>query len=187
MLSVSVVPLYYLSSFAGLVMVVGGIWLLYKQKIYIDKESKQVMEIELPIGKFKTNLPALGLFALGFVPLIYPMTQCSDMRSQLHLKGSVDGDAFPVQVYAVVRTDSLNQPGNFNLRVPLESVDRDYKVLYVVPGKPVVDYQPDIGEMRGGELQLPGKKFWVNGKERFIADVVPPIPAEFRRKGADHE
>ncbi|MEA2599876.1 MAG: hypothetical protein QOF89_868 [Acidobacteriota bacterium] len=35
-------PLYYLSSFAGLIMVVGGIWLIYKEKIYIDSESKQV-------------------------------------------------------------------------------------------------------------------------------------------------
>ncbi len=41
----NVIPLYYLSSFAGLVMVVGGIWLIYKQKICIDSESKQVTEI----------------------------------------------------------------------------------------------------------------------------------------------
>src|SRR6476661_10924552 len=98
MLDISVLPLYYLSSFAGLVMVVGGIWLIYKQKIYIDSESKQVTEIELPIGKFKTNLPALVLFALGFVPLIYPLYQCSGMFPLLSLKGYIGGDTFPVQI-----------------------------------------------------------------------------------------
>jgi hypothetical protein len=79
MLDIGFTPLYYLSSFAGLVMVAGGIWLLYKQKIYIDSESKQVIEVELPIGKFKTNLPVLVLFALGFVPLIYPLVLCHNM------------------------------------------------------------------------------------------------------------
>ena len=50
MLDSSVIPPYYLSSFVGLVMVVGGIWLLYKEKIYIDSEWKQVAAIETPIG-----------------------------------------------------------------------------------------------------------------------------------------
>ncbi len=177
MLDSSVIPLYYLSSLAGLVMVVGGIWLLYKEKIYIDSESKQVTEIELPIGKFKTNLPALVLFALGFIPLIYPMTQCSGMLSELRLKGRIEGDAFPVQVYAVVRTDSLNGPGDFSLRVPeLE----DYKILYVVPGEPVVDYQPDVSAAKSGELRVPVTKLLLSRKARYKPNDAEPVPSEFR-------
>jgi hypothetical protein len=32
----NVVPLYYLSSLVGLVMVVGAIWLIHREKVYID-------------------------------------------------------------------------------------------------------------------------------------------------------
>jgi hypothetical protein len=181
MLDTSVIPLYYLSSFAGLVMVVGGIWLLYKQKIYIDRESKQVTEIETPIGKFKTNLPALVLFALGFVPLIYPLAQCAGMRSQLRLKGRIEGDAFPVQVYAVVGTDTLNQSRDFNLLVPqLENLIQDYKILYVVPGQPPVDDVPDFGKAQKGELRLPLRSLVASRKERYRPNIVQPVPAEFR-------
>ena len=176
-MDLSVIPLYYLSSFAGLVMVAGGIWLLYKEKIYIDSESKQVTEIELPIGKFKTNFPALVLFALGFVPLIYPMVEFSGMRSRLHLKGRIEGDAFPVQVYAVVRTDSLNQPGDFILPVPTLE---DYKILYVVPGQGVLDYQLDVRTAQKGVLQLPLAELWASHKDKYKPNVVSPVPPEFR-------
>jgi hypothetical protein len=94
-----IIPLYYLSSLAGLIMVAGGIWLLYKQKIYIDKESNQVTEIETPLGKFKTNVPALVLFALGFVPLIYPIVQSSGFAEEVRIMGNVKAGTFPVQVY----------------------------------------------------------------------------------------
>ena len=32
----SLVPIYYLSSLVGLVMVAGGSWLIHREKIYID-------------------------------------------------------------------------------------------------------------------------------------------------------
>jgi hypothetical protein len=133
----STLPLYYLSSLAGLGMVLGGIWLIYKQKIYIDSESKQVTEIETPLGKFKTNAPALALFALGFVPLIYPVANGSALLDKkmaqgekVQLKGHVDGNfgGSPVQVYAVVYSKNLYSPGDFELLVPNA---KDYTVLYV--------------------------------------------------------
>ena len=67
------IGLYYLSAGAGLYMVVGGIWLIYTEKIYIDRESKQPIEIQSPLGSFKSNYPALTLFALGFFPLVHPL------------------------------------------------------------------------------------------------------------------
>ena len=34
------------------------IWLIYKEKIFIDRETKQITEIEIPGGwKFRTNIP----------------------------------------------------------------------------------------------------------------------------------
>lgn len=86
-------------------MVVVGIWLIYQQKIYIDAESKQVTEIETPIGKFRTNLPALVLFAFGFVPLVYPIVQAKSFAQKLETCGDMEAGAFPVNVYAIVKLD----------------------------------------------------------------------------------
>jgi hypothetical protein len=57
------IALYYMCSTAGLVMIGGGIWLNYKQKIYIDREWKRPVEINTPRGNFKSNYPALVVFA----------------------------------------------------------------------------------------------------------------------------
>jgi hypothetical protein len=44
------IALYCVSAGAGLSMIVGGIWLIYKEKIYIDQESKQPIETKSPLG-----------------------------------------------------------------------------------------------------------------------------------------
>lgn len=65
--------LFFMSTLAGFVMIAGGIWLIYKEKIYIDRESNKPVEVKLPVGfSFSSNYPALALFALGFFPLVYP-------------------------------------------------------------------------------------------------------------------
>ena len=69
--------LYYLSSATGMIMVVGGIFLLYTEKIYIDSQTKEVTALETPVGTFRTHAPALTLFMIGFIPLIYPIYQLS--------------------------------------------------------------------------------------------------------------
>src|SRR5258708_4651310 len=125
-----IVPLYYLSSFAGLVMVIGGIWLLYKEKIYIDRESKQVTEIETPIGKFKTNVPALALFLIGFVPLIYPILKSANFAEEVLIRGNIKASSFPVQIYAVAQSDSVLQNRDFSLKVPVRrTLGEGYKIL----------------------------------------------------------
>ena len=57
------IALYYMCSTAGLVMIGGGIRLIYKQRIYIDREWKRPVEINTPLGNFKSNYPALVVFA----------------------------------------------------------------------------------------------------------------------------
>ena len=77
----SLIPLFYLCSIARVVLVAGGTWLIYKQKICLDRESKEVAKIESPIGKFKNNVPALVLMALGSVPRILPI-----LRTEIPLR-----------------------------------------------------------------------------------------------------
>ena len=164
------VPLYYFCSFAGLVMVVGGIWLVYKEKIVIDRESKQVTEIETPIGKFKTNLPALVLFALGFVPLIFPIVKSVGYSNQLSIRGAISSDAHPVTIYAVVRTDSLQGNGEYNLQVPAPfGKAEDYRVVYVAGGT-LSDNRVDTASQKSGVVKMPDQVIALRTPE-YVPDL----------------
>jgi hypothetical protein len=166
-------PLYYLSSLAGLGMVLGGIWLTYKQKIYINAESKEVTEIETPIGKFRTNVPALALFALGFVPLIYPMIHSSQLREEVSLAGDIDGigSHVPIDVLAVVRSETRYGPGKFHLAVPMgKGLESQYKVFYIM-GTTIVDSDDVSGPAASGELPLAHKHLQLPADHLASADV----------------
>ena len=169
-----ILPLYYLSSLAGLIMVAGGIWLLYTQKIYIDRESKAITEIETPVGKFKTNLPALVLFALGFVPLIYPMFKLGVLPEEIRIKGLVRANRYPVHVYAAIVSEPILQDRGFSLKVPTSN--KDYKIIYIA-GNVVLEDSVEPGRSR--EIQLPAKHIGLIATETFESGV-PAVPPEFR-------
>ena len=106
-----ILVLYWLCSITGLIMMAGGVWLIYKEKIYIDRETNQVTEVELPwLGKLRTNAPALVLFLFGLVALIYPIYESkvvTEPTKLVAIKGSVRSGTFPVYVYAVSNMDAL--------------------------------------------------------------------------------
>jgi len=175
-----VMVLYYLSSIAGFIMVAGGIWLIYKQKIYIDRESNQVTEIETPVGKFKTNIPALVLFALGFFPLIYPIVRIERFREEVPIKGSLKADAFPVMIYAVSGSDTLLEAGDYSLQVPLSGgTTSEYKILYVA-GNNIVEARANLKKIENGEVVLPAKEISAGGVPSFKPNALPPVPSEFK-------
>ena len=171
-----IIPLYYLCSIARFIMVVGGIWLIYKQKIYIDKESQQVTEIETPIGKFKTNFPALVLFALGFIPLIYPIFELNGMRKEIKIAGNVESTIHPVQVYAVLETETLIQDRDFSLWVPSSS--KEYKILYVAKNIVLEDIA-NPGNKKGEVIKLLAKKIISDSTQSFEPNV-SSVPQEFK-------
>lgn len=176
------VALYYMCSFAGLVMVVGGIWLVYKQKIYLDHEGKTVTEIETPIGKFKTNYPALVLFALGFIPLIYPMAKSSGIAEQIRIRGSVKSDVHPVFIYASTWSDALQQDREFSLSLPkLHDAGENYKVVYIA-GDTVLDDPIDLADSKQGEVRLRLKEI-ANGRTTTFVPDIQPIPEGFEGAG----
>jgi hypothetical protein len=140
--------LFVMTEFAGFVMVVGGMWLIYKQKIYIDKESNQPVEVKLPGNfSFKSNYPALALFALGFLPLIYPFAQLSKLQEYPHvvtvkLTGIPNTNVYPALVYASVAPSAVTQQGeSFTVPVPfIGKGDEEYKVL-LIANEHVLDTQ----------------------------------------------
>src|SRR5215469_3982954 len=103
----SYLALYYICAGAGALMVAGGIWLIYKQKIYLDAETSEVLQIELPwLGKFKTNVPVLGLFIIGFVLLAYPIHSLT--TQYLRVEQSVSSPD-PVEVYVAVENKTVGR------------------------------------------------------------------------------
>ncbi|HMV85395.1 MAG TPA: hypothetical protein PLD20_22855 [Blastocatellia bacterium] len=177
------VPLYYLCSISGLIMVAGGIWLIYKEKIYIDKESNQVTEVETPIGTFKTNIPALVLFALGFVPLIYPIAHLNTSAQEVRISGDVDSDRNQVAVYAIVEVDTLHNGGAFTMGVPfMNNGIRHYRLLYITQNA-LEEQTISVDEMQAGKVQLPKKKISSPEGESLVPNTLLPVPAEFLPKG----
>jgi hypothetical protein len=160
-------------------MIIGGIWLLYKEKIYIDKETNTVTEIETPIGKFKTNAPALMLFALGFVPLIYPLFQLAGSTKEIRIHGNVKTDSHPLLVYAVSTSDSVPRGGEFSVSLPLLKNARDCKILYVVEN--VIDQVVvDLQQATKGDIALEAKEM-TPPKSGAPVGTVSEVPPEFAK------
>jgi hypothetical protein len=180
--------LYYLCAAGGLVMIIGGIWLIYKEKIYIDRATNQVTEIDIPLfGRLKTNVPALALFALGFFPLFFPI-----YKSQTQfwtIRGNVSSTLHPVIVYAVVATEAVGGDEDFNISVPkLAGSGYVPKVIYVAGPDPLVFQDSvDTKQQKQGVIDLIKKQIspspqivnqLIQQAGAFEPDVVKP-PAEF--------
>ena len=177
-----ILALYYLCSIAGLIMVGGGIWLIYKEKIYIDRESKQITEIETPIGKFKTNIPALALFILGFFPLTYPLYATRHLLHVKHItiQGSVRASFYPVLVHAVIKSDPLQQERDFILHLPvLDDTSGDYKIIYVA-GNFLMEDMIDLHKAKDGRIKLSPKDLNISVKKYEPSVPLREIPPEFK-------
>jgi hypothetical protein len=127
--------LWYLCAIGGLVMITGSIVLLALRKTFIDSETKQPITFDIPmIGKMSANSPAIVLFGIGIVPLIFSVWDYHRFREKLgekladkvHIVGTVTTDSQEVRVYAVQAVDSFEQPSSrgmaehrFRLDVPL--------------------------------------------------------------------
>jgi hypothetical protein len=137
--------LFLLCSVAGLILVVGSLFLLWKGRIYLDHEGKSVSSIDLPGGiKFTTQFPVLVMFLFGLVLLVYPVhykskyyydaNLCPD--KSLHSKqfpemvrvSSNVISSKPIDVYAVVGWQDKVQ-NTVVFEVPFRK-DGLYRLLY---------------------------------------------------------
>lgn len=130
--------LYVICSVGGLTMIVGGIYLLAKRKIYIDRTTEQPTEIVGLGVRFKTNVPGLVFFALGFIPLIYPVYKLDPSKYHVVETVRIRGSFCPTPktmsvVYAAAAQDPVSDPGKtFSMKAPfLPDENQDYKVLLI--------------------------------------------------------
>ncbi|MEP6818441.1 MAG: hypothetical protein ABJA18_02835 [bacterium] len=128
-------------SLAGLIMVIGSLYLIWKGRITLDKESKTSTKFKLP-GGFEVESPvaALLMFLLGvfllFIPIHYSPLMCPDLAfhkkkplEMVELRGKVSTDT-NIEVYAIVDEQTANAEQTVSLSVPYVS-DRRYVVRYI--------------------------------------------------------
>lgn len=118
------IGLYYVCAIAGFILVGGSLLLIWKGRIYINTETKQVTQIELPLGiKLQTNLPVLAVFIVGAFLLAFPIQQIKDLQTKERepgkrtlLSGQLNyAEPLDVDVVAAGRSDAR---GDLNLEVP---------------------------------------------------------------------
>lgn len=132
--------LLLLSAVSGILLLVGTMVLLWFRRIYIDAQTGQPTEIEIPlIGKFKTQAPTFALIIVAAVLVIYPISR--SRQDLIKIEGTVDPGNKPVTVVVVTLPNSLTtlqSAGSFEMPVPLIE-NACYRVQYIVDGQVVGD------------------------------------------------
>ena len=134
--------LLLLCALAGLILVLGSLFLLWKGRIYLDREGNSMSEIELPMGiKFKSQFPVLIMFLFGAALVAYPAHRASQAcvdppfhrekpLRMVSLKGKLAGEnRIDIQVFAIVDKITSRPGQEVELRVPYLD-DRLYVVRY---------------------------------------------------------
>src|ERR1700674_309196 len=132
--------LFLSCSLAGLIMVVGSLYLLWKGRIDLHRETKGSTKFKLP-GGFEVESPVAGLimFVMGafmlFIPIHYSPRICPNPAFHLkkplemvQLRGNVSTDT-NIEVYAIVDEQKANADQTVSLSVPYLP-DRRYVVRY---------------------------------------------------------
>lgn len=167
-----------LSSLSGLIITLGGIWLLYKKKIYIDSTTGRPTVVELPFMiKISANLPVLLFFGIGVSLLIFPIYRSTKAPQQVAISGSLEGNALPIDVYAVVASEKIVSPGRYVIRLSGVSPELgDCKIIYLsANGKLIAQDFVDIDQsdvaLQPKVISLPGGQGAETGFQPSIAAV----------------
>src|SRR5262249_36188464 len=148
----SVNPLLLVAQSAGFFLLASCVWLLYNRRIYVDADTKEPIQFDLPIvGKLKTQNPVIILFLIGAGLVVYPARLSSSPppapceEKQATLEGEIEGDK-PVTVTVVPLPRfqaTLQRPGPFKMVIPIMP-DAYYRVWYSIDGRIVTDRGFDL-------------------------------------------
>jgi ABC-type Fe3+-siderophore transport system permease subunit len=168
-------PIVYVCAFSGLAIIVGSFLLLWTQRIYLDHETKQVIEIELPLGiKLKSNLPVVTLILIGGALLIYAVSESQQFSEEVTADGNLTGSTSSVQVYASIASAALPNGGTFSLPLPVTHPSRKYMLLYTVNGD-VLAHQ-DFDPAADNGKSLPAFQITLPSGPQFVGEIQPKPP-----------
>lgn len=172
--------LEHICQFAGILTVVGALFLIFKEKIYLDAQTKRVMSVELPFfGKVQTNAPAFAVIVLGFAAVIYPVQRSH--TTYITVEQDVDSDSpFTVNAYAVSEHATVGNNKHLTIVFP-NLPDADYQphlVLHV--GNAFWDQAVHINAARHGIIILEKASLQDNGQYPPVRPVTIEKPAGFK-------
>lgn len=160
--------LYLLCATAGFIVAVGSLLLIWKGRIVVDAEAKQITKLELPFGiKLQTNLPMMLMFLFGSSLLAFPVwqaTRAADNQKIAYLNGKIEsrGQEWKQVAAMAVADEKSNIVHEFILQVPL--TESQYTVVYTW----------DRGKLDEEVIQLePGKTHYML-KGPNVTLVSPP-------------
>ena len=177
-------PRYYLCQAAGIILILGTLWLLSKKKVYLDAKTKQVTKIQFPLPfavKLTTNAHVIVIFLFGIVLMILPLLITESLPS-VQVKGTISSSDHPVYIYAVIRTEIVEQDGGFTISMP-QDLGSGYtpKILYVVKSSENIfsDFVQTTQAKRG-VISLTTKQInFTSLTPRLLADA-KPVPDNFK-------
>ncbi len=79
-----------LAAICGVVCLIGGLILLFKEQRVIDPKSRDRVEIEIPLfGKLRLNFPAAIALLIGGILVGYPMWSALQSGPKLRVSGKI--------------------------------------------------------------------------------------------------
>jgi hypothetical protein len=180
------VGLLYICAFAGLVIVLGSLTLLWKGRILVDSTQREISEVELPLGfKLKTQQPILVMFLFGSFLLAMPIYMVRNRLNgipRVAVSGQVKNDPAAVgrlKAYAIIANSDVTSEVKFYLP---QLEDTPYLVRYYDTMEPpsfVFDQLVDLNEVAEGTFRLTNFTVTNRPPRRECDAVAPPVnPAE---------
>jgi hypothetical protein len=153
------VGLLYVCAFAGLVIVLGSLLLIWKGRLLVDSERGEITEVELPGGfKLKTQRPILVMFLFGSFLLAMPIYV---VRNRLNgipkvvISGRVQNNSAlsKLEAYAIIADSNVTNEVKFYLP---QLEDTCYRVIYRDPKdfRFVFDQLVDLKQAADGTFNL---------------------------------
>jgi hypothetical protein len=153
--------LFLVCELAGVGMICGAIWLLYKQVIRL--ESKDLND--LTYGKFalKTS-PAVLFFVVAAALIVIPVYLSKDIGAAtkyLRAEQDITSTNVPIEIYAVVNSTTLPNPGKLVIMFPLINAPTYIPEIWYWPcGAPRPEKQVvPLEGAKNGVVVLPAKTF----------------------------
>jgi hypothetical protein len=129
-------PVLYICALGGLLIIFASFVLLWKRRIFLDRVTKRVTQIELPFGiKVKSDAPVILLILIGGILMMFSVVEVRKFGEEVSVNGKVSGTANSVELFASVTSQSLPRGGEFSLPLPVTHPNRKYTLLYAVDGK----------------------------------------------------
>jgi len=146
-------PILYICAIGGFLIIAASFLLLWKRRIFLDRTTKEVTEIELPLGiKAKSQAPVILLILIGGVLMMFSVVEVQKFGEEVTVNGQVNGSPTSVELYASVASQALPRGGKFSLPLPLTHPSRTYTLLYAVGGTVIDSRLFDPTESRIKEL-----------------------------------